>query len=66
MLKIEKTNAASEKFNEIHFINLDLITRVKFTLDKIEFITGGSEGSTFTKKELGDQQFEDIKQQLTK
>jgi len=51
MLRIEKTNGANEKFNEIHFINLDLITRVKFTLEKIE---------------LGDAQFEDIKQQLAK
>jgi len=66
MLRVEKTNGANEKFNEIHFINLDLITRVKFTLEKIEFFTGGSEGSTFTKKELGDAQFEDIKQQLAK
>ncbi|OGF45765.1 MAG: hypothetical protein A2452_01720 [Candidatus Firestonebacteria bacterium RIFOXYC2_FULL_39_67] len=66
MLKVEKTNAASEKYNEIHYINLDLVTRVKFTVDKIEFMSGSTESATFTKKEVGDAQFENIKLQLEK
>lgn len=66
MLRIEKTNSTSERYSEIHFINLNLVTSVKFTAEKIEFFTGGSEGSSFAKKELGDAQFESIKAELAK
>ncbi|MFH1075189.1 MAG: hypothetical protein V1752_08890 [Candidatus Firestonebacteria bacterium] len=66
MLKIEKTNATSERFSEIHYINLDLVTRVKFTADKIEFMSGNTESATFTKKEVGDAQYESIKLRLEK
>lgn len=65
MMKVVKTNATSEKYSEIHYINLDLVTMVKFTTEKVEFLAG-TDSASFTKKETGDDQFERLKLQLEK
>lgn len=64
--RIEKVNAASERFNETYIFNLDVMTRVKITPEDLEIFCGTNDSKRFTKKELGDAEYNRVCEELRK
>ena len=64
LFKIEKVNAASERFNETFIFNLDTTTRIKITPEDIEIFCGTNDSKRFTKRELGDAEYNRVCEEL--
>ncbi len=62
--KIEKINPTSERFNETFIFNLDVTTRIRITPDDIEIFCGSNDSKRFTKKELGEDEFNKVCEEL--
>ena len=62
--KVEKVNA-NEKFNETYIFNLDVMTRAKITPDDVEIFCGTNDSKRFTKKELGDVEYNRVCRELS-
>ncbi|MCX5777185.1 MAG: hypothetical protein NTX32_06130 [Candidatus Firestonebacteria bacterium] len=66
IFKIEKINHNSEKFNETFYFNLEQVSRVKVTVEDVEFFFGPNDTKRFTKKEIGDVEFQRVSDELAK
>jgi len=64
--RIEKVNASSDRFNETYIFNLDVTTRIKITPEDIEIFCGTNDSKRFTKKELGDAEYNRVCEELRK
>ena len=64
--RVEKINMASDRFNETYIFNLDATTRVKITPDDVEIFCGSNDSKRFTKKELGDVEYNRVCEELRK